>query len=232
MKNDNINSSNIDTNNSNSEENQISSKKSFWKDKKNIAIVILSFILICFIISYPDSTDVTEYTTKIDELNNQINTLASERDSLNAKIEENQKQITDLQNANKAVEEERQKLVTEKQELSSKVEELEKTSSQKSTEANKVSSTNSSSSSNNTTSANSNTTANNSSSSNNSSTNSSSSSKVSTPANTNPQEEMVWVGETGTKYHYQNCRTLKGKGHQITLKQALAEGREPCKVCH
>ena len=43
---------------------------------------------------------------------------------------------------------------------------------------------------------------------------------------------MVWVGETGTKYHYQGCRTLKGKGHQITLQQAQAEGRAPCKVCH
>ncbi len=48
----------------------------------------------------------------------------------------------------------------------------------------------------------------------------------------NKTEEMVWVGETGTKYHYQNCRTLKGKGHQITMKQALAEGRTACKVCH
>lgn len=44
--------------------------------------------------------------------------------------------------------------------------------------------------------------------------------------------EMVWVGETGTKYHKKDCRTLKGKGLQITLKQALQEGREPCKVCH
>ena len=49
---------------------------------------------------------------------------------------------------------------------------------------------------------------------------------------TDNEEEMVWVGETGTKYHCQDCRTLKGNGHQITLKQALAEGREPCKVCH
>ena len=43
---------------------------------------------------------------------------------------------------------------------------------------------------------------------------------------------MVWVGETGTKYHIQSCPTLKGKGHQITLQQAQSEGREPCKVCH
>ena len=44
--------------------------------------------------------------------------------------------------------------------------------------------------------------------------------------------ETVWVGETGKKYHVQGCRTLKGKGHQITLKQALSEGRQACKVCH
>ena len=44
--------------------------------------------------------------------------------------------------------------------------------------------------------------------------------------------QMVWVGDSGTKYHNEGCRTLKGNGHQITLQQALAEGREPCKVCH
>lgn len=43
---------------------------------------------------------------------------------------------------------------------------------------------------------------------------------------------MVWVGDTGNKYHYQDCRTLRGKGHQITVQQALAEGRQACKVCH
>lgn len=42
----------------------------------------------------------------------------------------------------------------------------------------------------------------------------------------------VWVGNTGNKYHKQSCGTLKGKGHKITLKEALAEGREPCKVCY
>lgn len=44
--------------------------------------------------------------------------------------------------------------------------------------------------------------------------------------------EMVWVGKTGDKYHLKNCRTLKGNGHQITLKQAKEEGRQACKVCH
>ncbi len=48
---------------------------------------------------------------------------------------------------------------------------------------------------------------------------------------TNNNEEMTWVGDTGTKYHRKTCRTLKGNGHQITMKQALAEGRTACKVC-
>ena len=45
-------------------------------------------------------------------------------------------------------------------------------------------------------------------------------------------EQLVWVGNSGTKYHNQGCRTLKDNGHQITLEKALSEGRQPCKVCH
>jgi len=45
------------------------------------------------------------------------------------------------------------------------------------------------------------------------------------------QSETVYVGRTGNKYHYQNCRTLKGKGIPITMGEALAQGRTSCKVC-
>ena len=45
------------------------------------------------------------------------------------------------------------------------------------------------------------------------------------------EEEMVWVGNTGNKYHKQGCGTLRGKGHKITKKAALAQGREACKKC-
>lgn len=51
-------------------------------------------------------------------------------------------------------------------------------------------------------------------------------------SNDDENSQMVWVGDSGTKYHNESCRTLKGNKHQITLQQALAEGREPCKVCH
>ena len=53
-----------------------------------------------------------------------------------------------------------------------------------------------------------------------------------TTTSSDNNSEMVWVGNTGTKYHNEGCRTLKGNGHQITMKQALSEGREACKVCH
>lgn len=43
--------------------------------------------------------------------------------------------------------------------------------------------------------------------------------------------DIVYRGETGTKYHYQDCPTLKGKGSPITYDEALEQGREPCKVC-
>ena len=46
------------------------------------------------------------------------------------------------------------------------------------------------------------------------------------------QGKTVYVGETGTKYHYQGCRTLKNGGRAISLEAALAEGRTACKVCH
>lgn len=42
----------------------------------------------------------------------------------------------------------------------------------------------------------------------------------------------VWIGETGTKYHRQDCRTLKGNKYEIILKEAQSQGREPCKVCN
>lgn len=151
-------------------------KKTFWKDKKNIAIIILSFLLFCAICAYSTPTDITEYENKINELNSQVNTL-------NEIIQDNNNQIQNLQDANKLLQEDKNKLENEKNELNSQIEELQKTSSTQTT-----SSTNNS--------------------------------------------QMVWVGETGTKYHNQGCRTLKGKGHQITMQQALAEGREPCKVCH
>ena len=44
--------------------------------------------------------------------------------------------------------------------------------------------------------------------------------------------QIVYIGESGNKYHYQNCRTLKNGAYPISLDEALTQGREACKVCH
>ena len=46
------------------------------------------------------------------------------------------------------------------------------------------------------------------------------------------QGEIVYVGKTGSKYHYKDCRTLKDGACPMSLSDAEAEGRTPCKVCH
>ena len=52
------------------------------------------------------------------------------------------------------------------------------------------------------------------------------------PAASTNNSEMVWIGETGNKYHFENCRTLKGNKYQITMEEALAMGRTSCGVCN
>lgn len=44
--------------------------------------------------------------------------------------------------------------------------------------------------------------------------------------------DTVYVGKTGNKYHRKSCSTLKGKGRAISLEDAKAEGRQPCKRCY
>ena len=37
--------------------------------------------------------------------------------------------------------------------------------------------------------------------------------------------------KTGTKYHLQSCRTLRGRGIPIKLSESKRDGREACKIC-
>lgn len=51
------------------------------------------------------------------------------------------------------------------------------------------------------------------------------------PAQTEPQERTVYVGETGECYHSEYCRTLKGSKYPMSISDAIASGRRACKVC-
>ncbi len=42
---------------------------------------------------------------------------------------------------------------------------------------------------------------------------------------------IVYVTKHGTKYHKKDCRMLKNEVIGITLNEAVADGKQPCKVC-
>ncbi len=46
-----------------------------------------------------------------------------------------------------------------------------------------------------------------------------------------PKDQSVWVSPHGSKYHRQDCATLRGLSTPITLAEALNRGLEPCTVC-
>ena len=75
----------------------------FILNGKNIAIIVLSFLLFCAFCAYTNPVDVTQYENQITELNTKL-------DDSNKKIEDNKKQITNLKDANKILQEEKSKL--------------------------------------------------------------------------------------------------------------------------
>jgi competence protein ComEC len=58
-------------------------------------------------------------------------------------------------------------------------------------------------------------------------------SKVTTTTpSTNNQDTIVYITDSGTKYHTASCRTLKKSKHAISLKDAKAKGYTTCSICH
>lgn len=47
----------------------------------------------------------------------------------------------------------------------------------------------------------------------------------------NASGQTVYITNTGTKYHRAGCQYLSRSCHAIDLKDAIAEGYAPCKVC-
>lgn len=155
-------------------------KKVFWKDKKNIAIIILSTLLLFSFIALGEN----------DNTSNETNTLNSKLSNLEASISTLEKENQNLENENTKLKQEKENLEIENQSLKETSNQSQQTVVDTTPE------------------------------------------KENTTQSSEDKSETVWVGESGNKYHTQNCRTLKGKGHEITLQQALAEGRQACKVCH
>ena len=60
-------------------------KKSFWKDKKNIAIVVLIFLLFC-VCATDDKEQINSLTQEKENLKNQVATLENEKAELSNKF--------------------------------------------------------------------------------------------------------------------------------------------------
>ncbi|MBO6243172.1 MAG: hypothetical protein J6O41_01200 [Clostridia bacterium] len=188
-------------------------KKSFFKDKKNIAILVLSIIL--FIMCIP-SNSTSSYIKQIEDLKLQISDLTKTNEELSSKLQiskDNENKIKTLQNENKLLQEDKDKLNAEKQqlenektqleneknELNSKIEELQRTSSTK----------------------------------NSSSTISSSPSVHSTSSKQSTSNSYtVYVTNTGKKYHTAGCSYLKNSKIAIDKNQAINQGYSPCSRCN
>lgn len=211
-------------------------KKSFWKDKKNVAIVILSLLLFCGLASSD--------TTQIDKIN-QLNSQISE---LNQQIQNQDTQITELKNENDTLQEKNKEikslktnnetLVKEKEELEAKLstlpstEEIQKTIDEKNSyilnlesqigaltaEKSQVEAQNGilqqqlsnaqqSRSTSSTTKSNS----------------SSSNTDVST---------TVYITNTGNKYHRDGCSYLRSSQISISKNNAISQGYTACSRCN
>jgi competence protein ComEC len=54
---------------------------------------------------------------------------------------------------------------------------------------------------------------------------------TSSTADSNDDEIIVYITDTGKKYHTSNCRFVNKSKYAITLKEAKEKGYTPCKVC-
>ena len=46
-----------------------------------------------------------------------------------------------------------------------------------------------------------------------------------------PEQDIVYVTKSGTKYHKDGCSYLSSSKRPISLEQAIEEGLEPCSRC-
>ena len=189
----------------------------FILNGKNMAILILSFLLFCALCAYTNPVDVTQYENKITELN--------------AKLEYNEKQITNLQEANKLLQESNSKLEEEKSTLEGEKQTLENEKNELTTKVDELK--NASSTSSTTTSSSSEIQKSSTSTASSSTSNSKSSSVTSTTSSTNnDQSYTVYITNTGSKYHSASCSYLRKSKIAITLNEAKSKGYTACSKCN
>ena len=102
-------------------ENNQNIKKPFWKDIKNIVILVLLISLIIVGILFFRST---LNQNQIYDLQSQIQTLTTSNNELSSQIENNSTKIAELENNNTILQNEKETLVTEKTTLETEIQQL------------------------------------------------------------------------------------------------------------
>lgn len=211
----------------------LKNRKGFYRDKKNVLIMVLSIIIILLFVSYPTennkaiqtSSENTVLTAQLEEKNT----------DLLAQLSQAKEKIKDLENSNQVLSSENQQLIEKLNSLSS-IDDLQKTIDEKSQyilnlEAQvgnltaekarlegqnailqqQLSNTQKTSS---TSSATENKTA-----------------KSTTQSNADTSS-TVYITDTGSKYHRGSCSYLKSSKHSINKNSAISQGYTACSRCN
>lgn len=185
-------------------------KKQIFKSKENIAIIVLTALLIISIFGNFSSLTESKDETQIASLEEQVKTLNEQITKQDETIKNDKEQIKTLQDEKQKVEQEKASLEEEKKNLESQKSTLEQ---EKQNLTNEVESLKSRISK----------------------TNTSSSKNTSSPKSISAQDTnsaIVYVTKTGTKYHNSGCSYLNRSKIEMTLSEAKNRGYTPCSRCH
>lgn len=209
-----------------------SNKKSFFKDKKNIAITILSIIIVLFIATYPTKNNKTIPTSSENTI--LISQLEEKNTDLSTQLREANEKIKSLEENNQVLSKEKEELAIKLNSISS-TEALQKTIDEKNqyilnleaqvgsltAEKAQIEAQNGilqqqlSDSQK----------------SNSASTTTNKSTKTTTQSNTDTSA-TVYITDTGSKYHRGSCSYLRSSKHSISKNSAISQGYTACSRCN
>ena len=208
-------------------------KKGFFKEKKNVLIMVLSIIIIFLFVSYPTENKKAIPTSSEDRV--LTSQLEEKNADLLAQLSQAKEKIKDLENSNQVLTSENQQL-TEKLNSASSIDELQKAIDEKSQyilnleaqvgnltaqkaqveaqngilqqQLNNVQKSSSTSSA------------------------TTNKSTKSTTENNTDTSSTVYITDTGSKYHRGSCSYLRSSKHSISKNSAISQGYTACSRCN
>lgn len=222
---------------------EVEGKKKIFKDKKNIAIIILSILLLFAICgssensietsnSLPKEENIQVNQDKIQELEREKNVLIQEKEKLETEKNELYIEKQDLENERNQLQKEKQDLETQKGQLEEENKNLENERNQLQKEKEDLETQTSTLEQEKTTLSDQLEQLKNKLANQKTTSNSTSSTSQTSTSTQNTNSAIVYVTETGKKYHKSGCSYLKKSKIQINLSDAKAQGYTPCSKCY